>query len=104
MVKRNVNRHNLLCVMLLELRRHFTQCNACRSARKSKDPSGLCHWAQSTILEIAFRWEANIPGRLAAIKGDDPWIFPCPDPNEHGAAYALTAEACIVAGRQNRLL
>lgn len=100
MARKNVNRQNLLCVILLQLRNHFAKCDKCRSARKAKAYGEMCSWAQEAIVEVAIRWDRNIPGRLAAINGKDEWIFPCPDPNEHGSAYALTAEACIVAGKQ----
>jgi hypothetical protein len=100
----NVNRDNLLAVRLLKLRRHFNSCKTCRGARKARDFDMLCDSAKTDLVEVAVAWDNNIPGRLAARAGTRDWIFPCPSPNAHGAAYAITAEACIIGGRQESLL
>lgn len=96
MARYNVNKHTAISVKLLELRRHLTTCRPCRAAIKSKSYQDLCAYACESILYVALRWDANIPGRLAAAKGKEPHIFPCPDLNAHGPAYAVSAEACIV--------
>lgn len=96
MPKHNVNAHNHLAVMLLDLRRHFQRCDECRLGRKAESYDEFCDYGKQMIVDIAIRWERNIPGRLAVHKTHDPWIYPCPNPNAHGPAYALTAEACIV--------
>lgn len=103
MPRYNVNKHTSLAVRLLELRRHFNTCTQCASAMKAKDHNLLCPYTKESILWIAIRWEANIPGRLAAAKSKDAHIFPCPDPNVHGPAYALSAEACVVVGITDRM-
>jgi hypothetical protein len=97
------NRHHLLAVKLLELRRHFNSCQQCRSARVGRDFSFMCGPAQDLLIEIAVKWEANIPGRLAAIRSKETTVFPCPDPNAHGPAYAITAEAVYVTDVAERL-
>lgn len=104
MGKTNVNRENLLCVQLLRLRRHLNSCKQCRSARKVRDYTGLCEVTRSAIVEIAVKWDNNIAGRLAARNGMHEYIFPCPDPNAHGPAYALTAEAVIITAHQESLI
>lgn len=103
MGQRKVNAHNHLSVMLLDLRRHLTGCRNCQMARKGADYDLLCLWTKISIVEISVRWERNIPGRLAAYKGEDPYIFPCPDVNKHGPAYALTAEACVVESKIDKM-
>lgn len=103
MGRMNVNSQNLLCVKLLQLRRHLNSCRKCRSARKAREYKEMCPWSQHIIIEIAIRWGNNIAGRLAARNGMHDYIYPCPDPNAHGPAYALTAEACILAGNQEGL-
>lgn len=104
MATRNINTQNLLCVKLLQLRRHFGSCKACRAARIARDYDALCSWSKSALVEVAVKWDNNIAGRLAARNGNHSYIFPCPDTNAHGPAYALTAEAVIVESKQDRLL
>lgn len=99
----NVNRSNLLAVRLLQLRRHLTRCNGCKGAMKSGSPDLMCDATKTAILEIAIKWDANITGRLAARRSGEDYVFPCPDLNKHGPAYALTAEACVIAARQDRI-
>jgi hypothetical protein len=103
MGRMNVNRQNLLCVKLLQLRRHLNSCNECRGAIKGREYAGMCEWTQAAVIEVAVKWDANIPGRLAAHHKGEGWIFPCPDPNAHGPAYAVTAEPCVVSGTQESL-
>lgn len=104
MAYKNVNRQNLLSVKLLQLKRHFATCQQCRSAIKAKSWLELCEWAQEALIEVAGKWDSNIPSRLAARKNADPHIFPCPDLNAHGPAYALTAEPLIAQSVQGRLI
>lgn len=103
MAVKNVNAQNLMCVKLLQLRRHFNGCRVCRAARGSRDFDALCEFTKATLVEVAVKWDNNIAGRLAARNGNHSYIFPCPDPNAHGPAYALTAEAVIVSSIQDRL-
>lgn len=103
MATRNINTQNLLCVKLLQLRRHFGSCKVCRAARTARDYDALCPWSKSALVEVAVKWDNNIAGRLAARNGNHSYIFPCPDTNAHGPAYALTAEAVIVESAQDRL-
>lgn len=101
--KYNINKHTSVAVKLLEMRRHLNQCGQCSAAIKAKSPDLLCTYLRDAILYVAIRWERNIPGRLAAARGKEPHIFPCPDLNAHGPAYALAAEACIVTNVTDRL-
>lgn len=104
MARYNVNKHTYLSVRLLELRRHLNACGTCNAAIKSRAYELLCDASRLLILEVAIRWESNIPGRLAARSENDRLTFPCPDPNAHGPAYAITAEAVQVIAYQDRLL
>lgn len=99
----NPNRDNALSVLLLDLRRHLMTCDQCRAAIKCNDDALLCARTGLMILGIAKRWDANIPGRLAARRGNQRWIYPCPSPVAHGSAYALTAEACYVTSTVDAL-
>lgn len=103
MAVRNINTQNLLCVKLLQLRRHFGSCKTCRAARGARDFDALCEWSKVTLVEVAVKWDNNIAGRLAARNGNHRHMFPCPDPNAHGPAYALTAESVIIGSVQDRL-
>lgn len=103
MATRNINTQNLFCVKLLELRRHLGHCNKCRAARKGLSYDDFCEYTKKTLVEIATKVDTNIAGRLAARNGNHSYIFPCPEPNAHGPAYALTAEAVIVESIQDRL-
>lgn len=103
MGKLNVNRDNLLAVALLRLRRHFNACKKCRSARTARDFDMMCDEAKSALVEVAVKWDNNIPQRLAARNSSKEHVFPCPNPNAHGAAYALTAEPVVVVGMTERL-
>lgn len=103
MATRNINAQNLLCVKLLQLRRHFGSCKVCRAARTARDYDTLCAYSKTTLVEIAVKWDHNIAGRLAARNGNHSYIFPCPDPNAHGPAYALSAEAVIVDSVQDKM-
>jgi hypothetical protein len=100
---RSINTQNLLCVQLLNLRRHFNGCKQCRAARIGRDYDELCEYAKTTLIEVSVKWDNNIAGRLAARNSSRPYIFPCPDPNAHGPAYALTVEACVVSGHAEAL-
>lgn len=103
MGKLNVNRDNLLAVALLRLRRHFNACRQCRSARTVRDFDAMCSEAKAALIEVAVKWDNNIPQRLAARNSSKEHVFPCPNPNAHGAAYALTAEPVVVVGMTERL-
>lgn len=103
MTGRNVNRDNLLAVKLLHVRRHFNGCKKCRSARSARAFDNLCEWAKLELIEVAVKWDNNIPQRLAARNSTKDHVFPCPDPNAHGAAYALTAEPVVVVAMTERL-
>lgn len=103
MPPRDINRDNLLAVRLLQLRRHFNTCDQCAAAVKAHDFDLMCKTAKDMLVEVAMKWMTNITGRLAARRSDQDHIFPCPDPNAHGPAYAITAEACIVVARQDRI-
>lgn len=94
---------NILCVKLLQLRRHFDSCPLCHVAIKGHDYTMVCDEAKEMLIEVAIKWNNNIPGRLAAHNSGRRYIYPCPDPRAHGAAYQLTAEALIVEGTQDRL-
>jgi hypothetical protein len=100
---KNINRQNLLCVRLLQLRRHFNACKQCRAARMARGFDLMCEWAKAALVEVAVKWDNNIAGRLAARNGHHEYIYPCPNPNAHGPAYAITAEACIVDSRAEGL-
>lgn len=104
MATRNINTQNLLCVKLLQLRRHFGSCKQCRAARTGRDYDALCGYAKMELVEVAVKWDNNIAKRLAARNGNHSYIFPCPDPNAHGPLYALTADAVIVDSVQDKLL
>jgi hypothetical protein len=104
MANTRANRSNLLAVKLLDLRRHLMRCADCRGALKGRDYDSLCEVTKSAIVEVAMKWDANIADRLAAHNGDGEYVFPCPDPNAHGPAYALTAQPCIVTDMQGRLV
>jgi hypothetical protein len=56
----------------------------------------LCDLAKHDLVEVAVKWDTSIAGRLTARRSKDEYIFPCPDPNAHGEAYAATAEPCQV--------
>lgn len=99
----NVNRQNMLCVKLLELRRHFNTCRLCHAASKARTFDMLCEWTQSTLVDVACQWDVNITGRLTAARSGKDYIFPCPDVNAHGPAYAATAEPLIVQSVVDRL-
>jgi len=103
MAKPNVNRGNLLAVRLLQLRRHFNSCRKCKSAMNAAAFDGLCDSAKGDLLFIAQKWESNIPARLAATRSGEGLVFPCPDPNAHGAAYAATAEPVTIISVQPKL-
>jgi hypothetical protein len=99
----NVNRGNLLAVRLLQVRRHFNTCYKCRAAIKGKTFDDLCQQSKGDLLFIAMKWESNIAARLAAVRSNDGLVFPCPDPNAHGAAYAATAEPVTITSTQGHL-
>ena len=99
----SANRNNLLAVRLLQVRRHFNTCRACRSAVKCGSFDRLCDSTKADLVFIACKWESNIAGRLAAKRSGDGLTFVCPDPNAHGAAYAITAEAVTVTSIQEGL-
>lgn len=103
MVGRNINRENLIAVRLLKIRRHYVKCAQCRGARQSRAFGEMCEWAQEELIEVAIAWDANITGRLAARNSGKEHMYPCPDVNAHGPAYALTAEAVIITGHQDGL-
>lgn len=98
MAKPNVNRSNTLAVRLLQVRRHFNACLACKGAIKAKDFDRLCDCTKDDLLFVAMRWESNIAGRLAVRRNGNDLFFLCPDVNAHGAAYAATAEPVTVTG------
>lgn len=102
--KPSVNKNNTLCVLLLELRRHLNSCAGCRSALDAHSYDLICDYSKRRIIDIARRWDTNIAGRLAARREADRLQFLCPNPNAHGAAYALTAEAVKVTAYQDSLL
>lgn len=104
MAKVSASVQNTLSVRLLELRRHLKTCRECRTSMKTRTLTDMCEWTQRTIIEVAIRWDGNITGRLAARNGKADYIFPCPDPNRHGSAYALTAEACMVTAIQDTMI
>lgn len=104
MTNTRANKDNLLAVKLLDLRRHFARCDRCRGALKAHVYDMFCGDTKANIVTIALKWDVNIPGRLKARNGKEPWVFPCPDPNAHGPAYALTAEPCYVTDTQGRLV
>jgi hypothetical protein len=96
MAKPSINRSTTLAVRLLQVRRHFNRCLACRGAIKARDFDRLCDDVKDDLLFVASRWDSNISGRLAVRRGGNDLQFLCPDPNSHGPAYAATAEPVIV--------
>lgn len=103
MAKPDVNRGNLLAVRLLQVRRHFNTCRVCKGAMKARDFDSLCGNTKGDLLFIALKWESNIAARLAAVRSGGGLVFPCPDPNAHGAAYAATAEPVTITSTQGHL-
>lgn len=99
----DVNKNNTLCVLLLELRRHLNSCTTCRAAMDANAIDSFCAYTIRRIIDVARRWDKNIAGRLAARKEAERLQFLCPDPNAHGAAYAMTAEAVHVTTYQDAL-
>jgi hypothetical protein len=99
----SVNRSNLLAVKLMDLRRHLMTCDACHGAIKSEAYELLCDITRLAILDVAMKWDSNIPGRIGARQNGGKLQFLCPDPNAHGAAYAITAEAVTVTSIQDGL-
>lgn len=93
----NVNLNNMLSVKLLELRRHLMKCDHCRNAMSVHDHDLLCQYTKLAIMFIASKWDTSIAMRLRAKRSEDPFIYPCPDPNKHGSAYALTAEPIYIS-------
>lgn len=91
-----VNVNNNLSCMLLELRRHFATCRLCESSVKAREYDLVCQWTKRRILEIASRWQMSITMRLQLKRDSVPHVFPCPDLNKHGAAYAAVAEPVVV--------
>lgn len=100
MAQVSANRNNLLAVRLLQLRRHLVKCRGCAGAIKARDFDSLCESTKSDLVFVAFKWDSNIPDRLAANKRDGGLVFVCPDPNAHGSAYAATAEPVTVIATQ----
>lgn len=100
----NVNRDRLLVVKLLHVRRHFNSCKQCRAARNARAFDNMCEWAKMELVEIAVKWDSNIAGRLAARASSKEHVFPCPNPNAHGEAYAAVAEPVVVVGMQGQLI
>jgi hypothetical protein len=103
MAKPNVNRGNLLAVRLLQVRRHFNTCRQCKGAMNAQAFDRMCDTSKADLLFIALKWESNIAARLAAVRSTDGLVFPCPDPNAHGAAYAATAEPVTITSTQGKL-
>jgi hypothetical protein len=101
--RRKVNLNNNLSLMLLELRRHFNQCRLCTAAAKGRTYDLLCPWTRMRIVDIAMRWESSITFRLKAKTADNPLVFPCPNLNAHGSAYAMTAEPVVAVAVQGTL-
>lgn len=99
----NVNRNRLLVLLLFDLRRHFVSCRKCKSARSGRDFDELCNWTKGMLVEVAVKWDSNIAGRLAARASSKEHVFPCPNPNAHGEAYAATAEPVTVTGMQGSI-
>jgi hypothetical protein len=104
MGKQNVNQGNSIALRLLDLRRHLNSCNICKSAISAEDFDLMCATAKASLVYAARRWNANIPARLAAKKSGEPYVYPCPNPNDHGAAYAIAAEPVIVSYVADRLM
>ena len=103
MARYNVNRHTHIATRLLELRRHLNGCGKCKAAIKSRDIHEMCDASVLLILDVASRWDANVAGRISSARKGDGIKFICPDPNAHGPAYAITAEAVEVTAVQDRL-
>jgi hypothetical protein len=99
----SANRNNLLAVRLLQVRRHINVCKKCRGAMHAQSFDELCESTKSDLMFVALKWESNIAGRLAGKRSGDGLMFVCPDPNAHGAAYAVTAEAVTVTSVQGAL-
>jgi hypothetical protein len=99
-----VNTGNACAIMLLELKRHFAMCDACRGAIKVNDTATMCPWALRKIIAVARAWDSNIALRLKAKRSGDPFVYRCPDLSKHSEAYAMTAEPLMVTGVQDRLI
>lgn len=103
MTGRNINRQRLLVVTLFHLRRHLGHCRACKSAMHTGDFDMLCDLAKQDLVEVAVKWDTSIAGRLTARNSNREYVFPCPDPNAHGEAYAATAEPVLVTAHVDTL-
>lgn len=99
----NVNRNRLLVLILFDLRKHFVSCRKCKAARMARDFDQLCEGTKRMLVEVAVKWDSNIAGRLAARASAKEHVFPCPNPNAHGEAYAAIAEPVIVTGAQGSI-
>lgn len=99
----NVNLDNLLCVMLLELRKHLNKCRLCSAALEANQFDMVCEPTKRMIVNIGRKWDRLIPDRLVARRGDKSHIYPCPDIGKHGKAYAMTAEIVYVEGIETPL-
>lgn len=103
MARYNINKQTHIATRLLELRRHINGCGKCKGAIKSRDIHELCDSAILLILDVAGRWDANVAGRISSARKGRGVQFLCPDPNAHGPAYAVTAEAVEVVAIQDSL-
>lgn len=103
MARYDINKQTHIATRLLELRRHLGGCGRCKSAIKSRDISELCDSSILLILDVAGRWDSNVAGRISSSRKNGRVQFLCPDPNAHGPAYAISAEAVEVTGVQDRL-
>lgn len=103
MARYNINKQTHIATRLLELRRHLNACGRCKGAIKSRDIHLLCDDSILLILDIASRWDSNVAGRISSSRKNGGIQFLCPDPNAHGPAYAISAEAVEVTGVQDRL-
>lgn len=101
--RRKINLNTNLSLMLLELRRHFNTCRVCTAASKANDYDFLCPWTKRRIVDIARRWEASLAMRLKVKRDNQELVFPCPNVNAHGSAYALTAEPVVAIAVQGTL-
>lgn len=86
-----------------QVRKHTVSCNACKAAMYGIDARKMCIVGILLIVEAARDFDTVLRLKAKAHAKPNGIVYPCPAPEEHGNAWALTVEPMYASGIQEAL-
>lgn len=88
---------------MVSLRSHMLDCYNCRHFIHDPAADASCPVGMRLAARLIYTCDALLKAKRAASGTFNDYIYACPDPAEHGEAYALTAQPMSVTAIQDEL-